>query len=128
VWDLLLWLFVINTTLLITHEIDSAYWQEWELFKLPVKATGFLIIHLPLVFVILYGLVLVVQHSWAGLIFSLALGLVGLIAFGLHMFFIKKGHPEFKTWISLSILVATLVVSLVQVGVSLYCLITGLAA
>jgi len=33
--DLLLWLYLANAVLLINHEIDSAYWKEWELFKLP---------------------------------------------------------------------------------------------
>lgn len=26
------WLYLANATVLITHEIDSAYWHEWELF------------------------------------------------------------------------------------------------
>ena len=33
--DLLVWLYLTNAVLLINHEIDSAYWKEWELFKLP---------------------------------------------------------------------------------------------
>ena len=28
-------LYLANTALLIAHEIDSAYWKEWELFHLP---------------------------------------------------------------------------------------------
>jgi hypothetical protein len=31
----LFWIYMINAILLISHEIDSAYWKEWELFKLP---------------------------------------------------------------------------------------------
>ena len=27
--------YLINATLLICHEIDSAYWREWELFHIP---------------------------------------------------------------------------------------------
>jgi hypothetical protein len=26
---------VLNLTLLITHQIDAAYWHEWEMFALP---------------------------------------------------------------------------------------------
>ena len=33
-FELLFWLYLVNAVLLITHEIDSAYWKEWELFKL----------------------------------------------------------------------------------------------
>lgn len=47
-WDILLWLYVVNTVLLINHEIDSAYWHEWELFNMKGGVEGFLLIHLPL--------------------------------------------------------------------------------
>lgn len=33
--DLLLWLYLTNAVLLINHEIDSAYWKEWDLFRFP---------------------------------------------------------------------------------------------
>ncbi len=41
----LFWIYLANAVLLINHEIDSAYWKEWDLFKLPGGITGFLIIH-----------------------------------------------------------------------------------
>jgi hypothetical protein len=31
--DLLFWLYLVNSVLLINHEIDSAYWKEWDLFN-----------------------------------------------------------------------------------------------
>ncbi len=116
----LFWLYIINATLLINHEIDSAYWKEWELFKLPGGITGFLLIHFPLLFFVLYGLVLVVQQSLAGLIFSLILSLGGIFAFSIHAFFIKKGHRQFKSAISLFILIATLVISVCQAAISVF--------
>ena len=121
-FGVLFWIYLINSVLLINHEIDSAYWEEWDLFKLRGGVTGFLLMHLPLTFLILYGLILVFQRSWSGLIFSLLLGLGGLFAFIIHLVFIKKGRSEFRTPISLSILVATLVTSLVQVVITLYLL------
>ena len=42
---ILFWIYLANAVLLISHEIDSAYWKEWDLFKLPGGITGFLIIH-----------------------------------------------------------------------------------
>lgn len=33
---LLQWLYLLNAAALITHEIDSAYWREWELFGIQV--------------------------------------------------------------------------------------------
>ena len=119
----LFWLYIANAVLLITHEIDSAYWKEWELFRLPGGITGFLLIHFPLLFLLLYGLVLVYQATFAGLIVSLVLSLGGLFAFGIHTYFIKKGRDEFTAPISRIILIVTLIVSLIQLAMTLYLLI-----
>ena len=121
-WDILFWVYLVNAVLLILHEIDSAYWREWELFRLPGGATGFLLVHVPVLFLALYGLVLVYQRTTAGLMLSLILSLAGVFAFSIHMYFIQRGRDEFKSPISLSILVATLVVSLVQVVITVYLL------
>jgi hypothetical protein len=117
--DFLFWLYFCNAVLLIIHEIDSAYWKEWELFHLPGGITGFLLLHFPLLAVILYGLIEVRQESRAGLIFSLVLSLGGIFAFAIHTYFIRKGRPEFKTPMSLGILIAILVLSVVQSIVTL---------
>lgn len=116
--DTLLWLYLINAVLLITHEIDSAYWREWEMMRLPGGITGFLAIHLPLAFLILWGLVLIAQGSRLGLLFSFVLAGAGLVAFGVHSYFLVKGRPEFKTLMSMSILTATLVISIIQLWIT----------
>jgi len=117
--DVVFWLYSANATLLIVHEIESAYRQEWKLFRLPGGISFFLIVHLPLVFLILYGLVQVEQASLAGKILSLVLALAGLFAFSIHTFFNYKGHPEFKTPISLLILIAILGVSAAQLVITI---------
>ena len=123
-FQLLFWLYLVNAVLLITHEIDSAYWKEWDLFKLPGDITGFLLIHLPILFLVLYGLVLVFQDSILGLWLSLLLSIAGVFAFAIHTFFINRGRTEFKTPVSLSLLVAMLAVSLAQTAVTICLLIT----
>ena len=122
---ILFWLYFVNAMLLINHEIDSAYWKEWDLFGLPGGITGFLIIHFPLLFIVLYGLILVHQGALAGLILSLILCFFGVFAFVIHTFFIRKGRQEFTTLISRFLLVATLGVSIAQAAVTLYLLATG---
>ena len=112
--DVVFWLYSVNATLLIVHEIDSAYRQEWKLFRLPGGISLFLILHLPLVLLILYGLAQVQQESLAGQVLSLVLSLAGIFAFSIHTYFNYKGHPEFKTPISILILMATLGVSVAQ--------------
>ena len=122
-WEILFWIYLVNAVLIINHEIDSAYWHEWELFHLPGSITGFLLLHFPLLFVVLYGLVLVFQQTAAGLILSLVLSLGGLFAFTIHTYFIRRGREEFKGPMSQFILAATLIVSLIQAILTIYLLL-----
>ena len=122
-FDVLFWIYLLNAILLINHEIDSAYWKEWELFKLPGGITLFLILHFPILFMILYGLVLIFNRSFGGLIFSLILSAGGIFAFSIHTYFLKKGRDEFRLPMSLFLLTATLIVSIVQAATTFYLMI-----
>ena len=122
-FDVLFWIYLLNAILLINHEIDSAYWKEWELFKLPGGITSFIILHFPILFIILYGLVLIFNRSFGGLIFSLILSGGGIFAFSIHTYFLKMGRDEFKLPISLFLLRATLVISIVQAAMTIYLMI-----
>ena len=117
-FEALFWIYLVNAVLLIDHEIDSAYWKEWDLFRLPGGIGGFLIIHVPLLFLVMYGLVMVYQESFAGLVFSLLLSIGGMFAFSIHTIFIKKGRNEFRAPVSQLLLLAILVKSLVQVVIT----------
>ena len=110
-WDLILWLYFIDAVLLIVHEIDSAYWEEWDLFRLPGGIGGFVLIHIPMVGAVLYGLLEVQKQTQTGLVFAFVLAGVGVFAFCIHMIFIKLGRDEFKTPVSVGVLIATLLVS-----------------
>ncbi len=117
--EALFWIYLLNTVVLIIHEIDSAYWKEWELFRLPGGVTGFLLLHFPLLFLVLYGLVLVREGTRAGLIFSILLAGGGIFAFGIHSWFIKRGREEFTSAVSRAILHLTLVLSIVQAALTI---------
>jgi hypothetical protein len=116
--DLLFWLYLVNTVLLILHEMDSAYWKEWELFHLPGGLAGFLLVHFPLYCLGLYGLVLLAKGASSGLIYSLVISLAGIFAFSIHAYFLRRGRHEFNTPVSRLILWATLIASLAQAGVT----------
>jgi hypothetical protein len=79
--------------------------------------------HFPLLFIILYGLVLVAAKSFAGLIISLVLSAGGIFAFCIHTAFIRKGRHEFSTPISRFILILLLGVSTIQAAVTIYVMI-----
>jgi len=123
VYKFLFWLYLFNAILIINHEIESAYWKEWELFRLPGGISLFLILHFPMLFIILLGLHLVYIKSSGGLIISLILGCGGIFAFCIHTFFIKKGHESFNLSISSFILRSTLALSIIQIILSVYLLL-----
>ena len=115
----LFWLYLLNAVLLITHEIDSAYWQEWRIFRLPGGIGGFLLMHVPLVALVLWGLIQVWEGTPAGSIFSICLAGGGIFAFSAHTIFIKRGHKEFDTAPSIALLWVILIVSLAQLATTI---------
>ena len=124
-FEFLFWIYLINFVLLTVHEIDSAYWKEWEMFHLPGGLQGFLLMHIPLLLILAFGLVLVYEKTLAGLVLSLILSIAGIFAFFIHMYFIRKGRDEFTLPVSIGILIATLIVSLFQIVLTLMLLTSG---
>ncbi len=121
-FSVLFWIYLLNAVLIVNHEIESAYWKEWDLFKLPGKVTGFLIIHFPVLTLIILGSTLVYLQNTYGYIMSILLSVGGIFAFSAHTYFIKKGRPEFKLPISIFLLISILIVSLVQLVLSMHIL------
>ncbi len=107
-------LYLINSALLFTHEIDSAFWREWDLFGLPGGIQGFLLANFLLLVIALYGFKQVLLGTRGGKAFSLVLATAGVFAFCIHSYFIASGHAEFTLPGSLLLLVLILVVSVAQ--------------
>ncbi len=110
---------ILNLALIVTHEIDSAFWQEWTLFKIPGGIQVFLILNFLLVVPALYGLLQMVKGGKTGRVFSLILSFGGVFAFSIHTIFIRTGHTEFTLPVSLVLLWMILIVSLLQLFVTL---------
>ena len=87
----LLYLYIIVFTLLIVHEIDSAYWKEWEMFNLPGGIQLFNIIHIVLIPPLLLGYGELIKGTRKGIIFSAINGLLGLLTFVIHSIFYQSG-------------------------------------
>ena len=107
-------LYLANASILLTHQIDTAYWHEWELFGVPGGPPFFVLTNVPMVFVVVWGAYALALNRTAGIVTSWALVASGLVAFGLHSFFLARGHPEFDAPVSLALLGATLVISVAQ--------------
>lgn len=122
-WQMLVWIYFANTILLIIHEIESAYWKEWNLFGISraneYKGLAiFLLLHLPLLAIILWGLLEIFFNTYTGLILSVIVAAAGIAAFTIHMVYLKKGRSEFKTTLSVILLVVIMIVSLAQLTLS----------
>jgi hypothetical protein len=118
-WPTLVWLYLANAAVLITHEIDSAFWHEWELLHLPGGIQGFLLLNLLLVLIILYGLRAVILQTPGSLALAWLLTAGGLIAAALHGFFLWIGDPSFRNPTSIGLLALTFALSLTMAVVLL---------
>ncbi len=107
-------LYLLNCALLFSHEIDSAFWREWDLFGIPGGIQVFLLLNFLLLLVALFGFRQVLQGARSGRWFSLLLAAGGLFAFSIHSYFILAGRPEFTLPASLALLGLILFVSLIQ--------------
>lgn len=112
---MLAWLYLANTVMLVVHEIDSAFWHEWDLLGLPGGIQTFLILHIPLLGLVLLGFRQVVLGRRGARAFSWALALIGIGAVSLHAILIAMGHPEFRQPMSGFVLGGILVISLLQI-------------
>jgi len=87
---MLIFFYILNATFLILHEIESAYEKEWEILKLPVKLTGFILLHIPLLFLVFYGLYFMIEHPQTKTTISVLAGSMGLIPFLVHKIIVNK--------------------------------------
>lgn len=83
-------LYIINATLLLLHEIESGFEREWEILKLPGKITGFLVMHIPIIFLLFYGALEIYKQTLSGLTLGIITGIGGLIPFVVHKIIVNR--------------------------------------
>ncbi len=112
--SILSWLYLVNATILITHQIDAAYWHEWDLFGMPGGIQLNLLLNIPLVMLVIFGQKCITQGCPTGLLFSWLLVVGGLIAVSIHSYFLWQGDDAFRLPVSLGLLATTFILSLAQ--------------
>ncbi|NJL40487.1 MAG: hypothetical protein HC840_17855 [Leptolyngbyaceae cyanobacterium RM2_2_4] len=112
--SVLSWLYLVNATILITHQIDAAYWHEWDLFRMPGGIQLNLLLNIPLVMLVLFGQQCLTQGRAAGFVFSWLLVAGGIIAVSIHSYFLLQGDDAFRLPVSLGLLASTFLLSLAQ--------------
>jgi hypothetical protein len=107
-------LYLANAAFLIAHEVDSAYWHEWDLFGLGGGIGVFVLLHIPLAAAVLWGFGALRAGTRAGLWMSAALAAAGLSAGAIHGALLLSGGREFRTPVSIAVIAATALLSLLQ--------------
>ncbi len=104
-------LYVLNATLLVVHEIHSAFWREWDLLALPGGEAGFLALHVPLVALVVWGHGRLVEGARGGAVVALLLAASGIGAAAVHAALLAGGAPEFRAPASVALLGAIVLAS-----------------
>lgn len=82
--------YILNATLLLLHEIDSTHEKEWEILNLPGNISGFLLMHIPIVLFLFYGLLAVHNGSLTGHVIGIVTGCAGLLPLLVHKLFVRR--------------------------------------
>jgi len=107
-------LYLVNLSLIISHEIDSAFWHEWEMFNLPGGIQFFNILNFLLIMIFIYGFSFVIKMQKKGFVYSVILSIVGMSAFIIHIVFILAGYEQFIIPVSVIILLSCFIISIGQ--------------
>jgi hypothetical protein len=100
--------YLLTMSLLIFHQIDAAYWKEWEMFYLPGGIQGFLLFNIVIIPIILVGYKrLITRSSHANLYSYLCAGLA-ILTFVIHTGFALLGSMQFDLPLSMAIIVLCL--------------------
>ncbi|MBP7462080.1 MAG: hypothetical protein KBA26_12390 [Candidatus Delongbacteria bacterium] len=108
---LVLILYALNASLLILHEIESAYWKEWEILGMKGGITLFTLLHFPLILMMGWGGRLIDHGLWWGKIMGLITGLGGLCPWLVHRM-IRRVPDRFNLPLSGLLIYANLITGL----------------
>ena len=107
-------LFFANATVLLAHQMDAAFWQEWTLFGLPGGIQVFVLLNLPIIALVLYGQRALALGRPGGRTLSWVLAASGFFAVAFHSFHLLRGDEAFRLPFSIGLLAATCLLSLAQ--------------
>lgn len=107
-------LYTANLSLLATHQVDAAFWHEWDVFGVPGGLPMFLVFNVAAVALLAMGLVRVAEGARSSRRYVLSCASVGLFTVGLHAIFLALDRNAFWSTSSVVILLGVLATSIVQ--------------
>lgn len=93
---------------LILHQIDAAYWKEWEMFHVPGGVQGFLVFNLAAIAVVLAGYRHVLLGTERAPFYAGVCAALGVGTCLIHAGFALAGQEQFHLPLSIAIIVLCL--------------------
>ncbi|MFE8073477.1 hypothetical protein QQM79_20665 [Marinobacteraceae bacterium S3BR75-40.1] len=90
---------------LVLHQIDAAFWREWEMFLLPGGIQGYLAFNAVAIPILLLGYKHVVAASENAVFFAKLCAALGALTFFIHAGFALAGFGQFHLPVSVSLIV-----------------------
>ncbi|WP_313218084.1 DUF6713 family protein [Stenotrophomonas sp.] len=103
---------------LVLHQIDAAFWHEWDMFAVPGGIQGFLVFNLVAVGAVLWGYRSVTLGLRSARRWSMGCGALGIGTAALHTAFAVAGHPAFGLPLSMLTLLLCFALGVALVAVA----------
>ena len=124
--EALFWIYIVNFTLFIVHEMEGAYWKEWGMFtgNLTEKKglTLYLLTHILIIAVLFFGLFYI--RTIAGFIIAFVLSVFLAFHFIVHVQAMKQERGGFNYPISSILLFFIFFLSVAQFVIASYLLVS----
>ena len=104
----------LNLSLVMAHQADAAYWEEWEMFGIPGGIQVFTLFNLGAFALLLWCFVAVVQRKPSGMRASFVIAALSGVVLPIHAAFASVGFTQFHLPVSIAVIVGTFVVSIWQ--------------
>ena len=96
------------------HQIDAAYWQEWDMFYLPGGIQLYLVFNIIIIPILLAGYKSVIVGSDSAYKYAYLCAGLGILTFMIHGAFLLLGHDQFTLPLSLLLIGGCLVSAIWQ--------------
>lgn len=111
--------YLLTSNFLIAHQIDAAFWKEWEMFNLPGGIQFFDMFNLVAFGPVLYGIKAIALNEKNGFYYSVVVSVLGIITFLIHTGFFLFDFKQFHLPFSILIIIACGLSGLIQLVLSL---------
>jgi len=106
--------YLITMSLLILHQIDAAYWKEWQMFYLPGGIQVFLLFNIFIIPIVLIGYKQLITQSNTAHFYSYLCASLAVLTFVMHFGFALLGASQFHLPLSMTIIVFCLIFGIRQ--------------